>query len=309
MSLLDECVPRRRPRDETWNALQIATAEEEVARAESRVTPETRRGMLQALRECVRDTAECSGQCDVHVCPGESHERLVNTIHDPSHLFATRTVPCADWWSSSPCMACTVERYLVGDRSAGRLERSIASIQKHDAAREATGPSISVEHVLWLAARSIMLMQQARALVPASGFSEVIDWAPVSDDGQLKVMLWLKGQGQSLHEADDRVDEANPLRLDEQRFWDYCKRRSAQRASIDLKRQVFMKKIDNTTSAGSTTVTRPAPVPYHAPDQCQVVPWAWNLAKGGGSEATLAVLVSAAHLRQAGEDTSGLDQL
>ncbi|EKD01946.1 hypothetical protein A1Q2_03765 [Trichosporon asahii var. asahii CBS 8904] len=135
-----------------------------------------------------------------------------------------------------------------------------------------------------------MLMQQARALVPASGFSEVIDWAPVSDDGQLKVMLWLKGQGQSLHEADDRVDEANPLRLDEQRFWDYCKRRSAQRASIDLKRQVFMKKIDNTTSAGSTTVTRPAPVPYHAPDQCQVVPWAWNLAKGGGSEATLAVL-------------------
>lgn len=56
-------------------------------------------------------------------------------------------------------------------------------------------------------------------------------------------------------------------------------------------------------------MTRPAPVPYHAPDQCQVVPWTWNLAKGGGSEATLAVLVSAAHLRQAGEDTSGLDQL
>lgn len=110
-----------------------------------------------------------------------------------------------------------------------------------------------------------------------------------------------------MHEADDRVDEANPLRVDEQRFWDYCKRRSAQRASIDLKRQVFMEKIDKITSTGSTTMTRPAPVPYHAPDQCQVVPWAWNLAKGGGSEATLAVLVSAVHLRQGGADTSSLD--
>lgn len=135
--------------EQAWGALQVAIAEEEVVRAEYRVTPGTWRGMLQVLRDSVRDTAECDGQCATHVCPGEGHERLVSAIHDPSHMFASRTVPCADWWSCCLGRACAVDRYFEQERSEGRLERSIQSIRERDAAREATGPSITVEQVGW----------------------------------------------------------------------------------------------------------------------------------------------------------------
>lgn len=89
----------------------------------------------------------------------------------------------------------------------------------------------------------------------------MIDLDPISNDEQQSVMEWITGDGPSLHPADDEVDHTNPLRADEQRFYNYKKRRSALRATVDLKRQVFLEKVHTTASGEPTNATRPAPVP------------------------------------------------
>lgn len=132
---------------EQWRALLVAVSEEEIARSKLEATPTSRRGAFQLLVECVRETADCNGECETHVCPGEAHERLVSSVHEPSHPFASRTVPCEDWWTCGLCRVCAVARYCQQERSVDKLERSVRAIEQRDAGREGAGRSITVEQV------------------------------------------------------------------------------------------------------------------------------------------------------------------